>query len=97
MSWIDDVMDLLCRIYKDLGGDCKDLYASPGKAPKIVVEQYQTVGAPTFSNPADLATFLSNLTALEDALASDLNTLPQTDTDALLDMIASLRKDLGVG
>jgi hypothetical protein len=96
MSWIDDVMELLCRIYKDLGGDCKDLYALPAGAPAKVVQQYQTNGAPSFTDPADLANFLDNLSDLEKALASELNTFSDTDTEALLDMIASLRKDLGV-
>jgi hypothetical protein len=96
MSWIDDVMDLLCRIYRDLGGDCKDLYDHPSGAPTRVVAAYNTKGAPTFPNPADLATFLANLDALEQALLSDINTLSGTDTEALLSMIESLRKDLGV-
>jgi hypothetical protein len=94
-SWVDMLLDLLCRIYQEYGGDCKDLYNNPANAPQKVVSEYTTNGAPTFSNQDELDAFLQTLTDLETALASEENSLPQSDTDALTNMIAGLRSALG--
>ncbi len=93
MSWIDDVMDLLCRLYKDLGGDCKDLYSNPSQAPSKVVSLYGTNGPPTFPNSQARLDFLANLDGIEKQLQSGSNSFSDDDNSALNALIADLRKD----
>lgn len=93
-SWIDDLLDLLCKIYQSLGGDCSDFEGDPHKAVGLVTAKYAADGAPKFKTPADLATFLGWLDDLEAHLGLPANTLTSADTAALTLLIADLRKDL---
>jgi hypothetical protein len=93
-SWIETLLQLLCAIYQEWGGDCKELFDTPAAAPGTVVGSFNHNGAPSFANPQDKATFLANLDDLETLLASSNNSLPTEDTVALTQMIADLRKIL---
>lgn len=94
MSWMDEVLALLCAIYKEFGGKCADLYAAPSQAPAKVLAAYGKVGTPTFPGEPQKLAFLQNLNDLEKELASPSNTFGDEDTNALNDMIAQLRLDL---
>jgi hypothetical protein len=94
-TWLQLLLQLLCQIYQELGGDCKDLYNDIPDAPSTVCDAYDTNGAPKFTDQKDKAAFLGTLTSLQTQLASPNNTLPSSDTANLTAMISGLRKDLG--
>lgn len=93
-SWIDALLEILCKIYQAMGGDCSDFEGDPHKAVTVVCGAYSTWGAPKFNNPGDLSDFLSLLGELETQLALPGNTLSGSDNAALATLIANLRKDL---
>jgi hypothetical protein len=94
-SWIDDLLDVLCKIYKSFGGDCSDFEGDPHKAVTLVVDAYHTQGAPVFKTPQEKAAFLALLDELEALLAMPANSLAPADTLSLTVLIAELRKDIG--
>lgn len=87
--------ELLCRIYKEWGGDCATDFpqASSGWVAKVT-GAYSTNGAPTFSDPLKKQQFLDHLDALESHLKLGENSLSSADTNALFSMIEGLRNDL---
>ena len=93
-SWIDDLLELLCRIYKAWGGDCSDFEGDAHKAVVKLVGVYSTLGAPTFTSPAARLDFLKQLDGLAAHLDLAENSLEPSDTIALLGLIENLRKDL---
>lgn len=94
MNWIEQLRYLLCQMYQEWGGDCKDLGIEPPEWVQTVTAMYAAEGDPTFENEAEEATFLQLLTDLEVHLALPQNTLSAADNQKLRDLIASLRNSL---
>lgn len=94
-SWIDDLLEALCRIYKLWGGDCSDFDSDPHKAVELVIGAYQKFGVPIFPNPQSKDECLKDLDSLEDLLAMPENSLSPADNAALTTFIADMRKDIG--
>jgi hypothetical protein len=82
---------LLCQLYKELGGDCADLLATPAAAPAMVVALYTDKGPPEITKPDDIQNLLSILDQLEECLQSKNNNLSDEDNTSLEKVIASLR------
>jgi hypothetical protein len=93
-SWVDDLLDLLCKIYQLFGGDCSDFDGDPHKAVSQLVLAYSNQGAPKFPTPGDQAKFLALLDELETHLTLQENSLSASDNIALDALITDLRKDL---
>lgn len=94
--WLDWLRELLCKIYKEWGGDCDTDFpqAASGWVAKVT-SAYSQNGAPTFADPLKRQQFLDLLDALDAHLKLAGNSLSSADTNALLAMIAGLRSDLG--
>jgi hypothetical protein len=95
-SWIEDLLEILCKLYKFWGGkDCSVFGGDPHTAVTVMVGTYAKDGAPVFATPAAKADFLALLDALEALLALPGNSLSGADNLALITLIADLRKDIG--
>lgn len=94
--WLDWLRELLCKIYKEWGGDCDVDFpqAASGWVTKVAAA-YSQNGAPTFTDPLKKQQFLDLLDALEAHLKLPGNSLSSSDTNTLIAMIAGLRSDLG--
>ncbi len=93
--WLDWLRELLCRIYKQWGGDCATEFPeAPSGWVAKVTQAYSSNGAPTFSDPLLKQQFLDTLDALESHLKLAANSLSTADTNALFSMIEGLRNDL---
>jgi hypothetical protein len=95
-TWTDWLLELLCRLYQAWGGDCKDFNGSPATAITLLQDEYTRNGAPSFASQKDKDDVLAGLSALETHLALQDNTLTSGQTAALTQLIADLRKDLGL-
>lgn len=94
--WLDWLLELLCKTYKEWGGDCQvDFPEAPSGWVSKVTAAYSQNGAPTFTDPLKKQQFLDLLDALEAHLKLSTNSLSSADTNALLALIAGLRNDLG--
>lgn len=93
-EWEKAFLDLLCLLYKWLGGDCDDLTADPEAAVLAAADKYETSGAPVFSDPAEKGAFLDLLKALEDLASDPASTLGSKATGTLLKLIDNLRADI---
>jgi hypothetical protein len=92
--WLAALKDLLCRIYREWGGDCKDLPEGASAQIADVVELYDTNGTPTFATSKARAEFLDAVTALEDHLDLPANCLSTGDETAARALITNLRNDI---
>lgn len=91
-GWLEQLRDLLCRIYREWGGDCAELGITPTEWVDTVVETYDTQGAPQFDDGFEYQKFMKTLTELELHLGLPENSLPPEDTARLLELIAQLRQ-----
>jgi hypothetical protein len=95
-TWTDWLLELLCRLYKAWGGDCRDFNGSPATAITLLQGAYGQNGLPNFPTQKDRDDFINTLDALEAHLALSGNTLTSGQNASLNQLIADLRKDLGL-
>lgn len=93
--WQDWLWHLLCDMYKELGGDCKDLSGPSEHRIAQVIAQYQGKGAPVFTTPQEKADFLKLLDDIEEALNHPDNDLDAKSDSDLRQLLTNLRKDVG--
>lgn len=101
MTWEQKLWDLLCALYKSLGGDCKDLPprpADPSQIPSVLVEaiedleaRFQSVGTPVFVNQVQRDAYLALLAEIEAHLSEAGNTLPTGSNTQLHNLIDSMQ------
>ena len=92
-SWVERLLELICKIYEQFDGDCAEL-TTPEGAIATVVNAYNTNGAPQITGESERQSFLDDLTDLEDHLALPGNTLSATDSGLLSTLIDDLRQDI---
>lgn len=95
MTWVQWLLELLCRIYQEYGGDCADLGITPEQRITFLEGVYAMNGPPTFQDDDARKEFLSVLNELETCLDSTDNSLTQDENDRLQTLIAQLRSDIG--
>src|SRR5690348_16430269 len=83
-TWVQQLWDVLCKMYRAWGGDCRDLGPNPSDWVNADEGAYGTKGAPEFPGSAAKQAFLELLTTLETLLDEPDNTLGPTDTSRLL-------------
>lgn len=93
--WIDWLRDLLCEMYEAWGGDCDDLGLNATEWINTLEAEYNSTGAPQFSNEQERRAFLELLDNTEEHLDKPQNSLSQQDDQDLRDLIANLRGDIG--
>ncbi|MGD9789006.1 MAG: hypothetical protein AB7Q00_08040 [Phycisphaerales bacterium] len=94
-TWQEWLRRLLCDLYKELGGDCKELFGPTEDRIAKVIAQYQAKGAPVFSTPQEKTEFLKLLDEIEEALDHPDNDLDKQAEDDLQQLLSDLRKDVG--
>jgi hypothetical protein len=87
-------LELLCHLYKWLGGDCAELGSVPTDAITVVQDQYDETGPPEFSSPSQKEQFIAVLDNIDAALALPGNTLDPDDTQRMSDLIEQIRTDI---
>jgi hypothetical protein len=92
--WLIAFKVLLCRMYREWGGDCNSLPQEVTGQVATLVSVYQSSGDPPLANGAAVQAFLGLLTDVEDALNQPGNTLGADDDAAMRTLIADLRTDL---
>lgn len=93
-SWEEWLRWFLCEMYKQTGGDCKDLFGDDAQRVVTVVEHFDTIGVPQFATPADKAAFVDILKALQAHLDLPGNSLPAASDEELRDLITKLLGEL---
>ncbi|MBC7771853.1 MAG: hypothetical protein H7210_05120 [Pyrinomonadaceae bacterium] len=101
MNWEQILWDLLCDLYRKMGGDCADLPPRPpnptpvpDSLPEVindVEDLYNRVGLPIFTTPEELQKFLNLLTTIELHLDAPGNSLPPASDTQLRNLIAAMR------
>jgi hypothetical protein len=96
-TWMDTLRDLLCQMYQDLGGDCKDLQPPPDEpepppewAPVGVV-----TGMWTAPDPVPPGVTAGTVDALLAHLALPGNVLPSAESADLEAWLTALRGAVG--
>jgi hypothetical protein len=90
-SWVDWLMELLCRIYKEWGGNCADLGLTPTDAIKQSLDTFNNNGLPSFPDPAKEEEFFNTVDAIEAHLDLPDNSLTTEDDEKLRQLIADMR------
>jgi hypothetical protein len=94
-QWLILLRELICRIYKEWGGDCNNLpQGIPGQI-KTLVDTYAAQGPPDLPSESAVTAYLALLDETEAHLNLPQNTLAAEDDAALRQLIADLRNDLG--
>lgn len=102
MTWEQLLWDLLCELYRKMGGDCSELVPRPpdpvpetGSGLPDVIEEvearYNLVGIPSFTTLSAKQAFLDLLTAIENHLNLAGNSLPSAADIQLRKLIADMR------
>jgi len=94
MTWRDILLEMLCRLYKDMGGDCADLGIEPLK---VIQESYDADGLPKFPTQADRDAFVSLIAELQAHLADPGNDLSAADNAKANALVAQIENDLSNG
>lgn len=97
MNWVEQLRLLLCRMYEEWGGNCKELGITPTDWIQTLTTTYAAEGPPKFETEAQWADFQVLLSEVEVHLAQPGNTLSAADNSALLNLIAALRQDPAPG
>lgn len=92
--FLSKFMEMLCQLYRWLGGECKHLSSEPGPAILAVTAFYDEVGPPSFDSPAQRLSFLTLLAEIEALLLSIDNPLGPVDTQNMLDLINQICGDI---
>lgn len=93
--WEQALWNLLCEIYRQLGGDCADLpKPSLPDAIGTLEAQHAQHGPPQFSGSEAKAHFLDVLNDAEELLQAPESTLSEGDTQRLLTLISNLRSGM---
>lgn len=91
--WQQWLMEMLCRAYQALGGNCVG-FTTPADAISDIAEVYQSSGAPEFEDDADRLAYLKLLTAIKAHLSLSDNDIDTYYNDMLLGVIQNLEQDL---
>jgi hypothetical protein len=89
--WLDKLKELLCRLYKEWGGDCANLPPDIRSTIAVLEECYAKFGNPRPDDPAGAAEFDALLAELEAHLNLSGNTLDPVDDAALRGLLAQLK------
>lgn len=92
--WTGLFLELLCKLYQWLEGDCGDLSSDPSAAIATVDDKYQQSGPPQFATPAERDQFIALLDSIKAALAMPENTLDPSDTKRMSDLIKQILGDI---
>jgi len=89
--------DLLCRVYKALGGDCGGLDWADGGTTAVatVRARFDTYGPPVFGTQQEADQFRATLDQFETHLASPDSTISPQLTQEVQGLIDDLRQALG--
>jgi len=90
MDWQDWMRDLLCRLFKEIGGNCSNLGTTPTNWVATVDAAYQGK-TPTFATAEAQKGFLYLLSELECGLDDSRGTLSSTDDGKMRALITRLR------
>lgn len=96
MTWLDHLLDLVCRLLKVLDGDCADL--QDGSAENVIDQIDQRYDPDNPPQPADNQQQAEWCTLCTDTTAHlDLpeNSLPPASDATLRGVVTSLQSDLG--
>jgi hypothetical protein len=96
-NWIQELRDMLCRLYEEWGGDCDYL---PIPITDQIAEQwnqYKAEGAPDLPTQAARTVYLQLLTDIDAHLDQEGNTLSPADDTSLRNLTAQLRSDVNGG
>lgn len=93
MGWRELLLDTLCRIYKEWGGDCADFDWECPKAIQVVIGAFEEhgVGGFTYQQKQNC---LALMDELEGLLEDPGNDLPPEENEMLEDFIADMRAAL---
>jgi hypothetical protein len=90
VPWDEWLRDMLCRLLKELGKDCKSMGKEPTDWVAVVSSTYSGV-VPTFPTTQAQEGFLLALDQLEKCIDDPRSTLSLTDDATLRALIATLR------
>lgn len=93
IAWRNWLLHLLCRMYREWGGDCADLGLPPEAIPKLAV-LYAENGAPQFDEDSEIATYLDVLSAVTAHLDLADNNLDDSLDKSLRLTVGALQSDL---
>jgi hypothetical protein len=89
-SWIDHLLQILCELYREWGGNCEDLGTDPSRAAEIVLSTFNNNGPPKLTKQSDIDDLLEYLADLNACLNDPDNTLPSGVTAQLKSMIETI-------
>ena len=97
MTWLEWLRDLLCQLYQEWGGDCKDLGPSAPDWIATDCGEFAAEGAPNVATQANRNNCLDILGNLTKCLDDSRNSLAPGDDAALRSLIARLEGDISGG
>jgi hypothetical protein len=90
-NWFDQI---ICKLFRTLGGSCDDLPEKADDKARAVDGAYREGGPPELPDPGEKAEFLADLTELEQGVAKPECTLSPECRELLSIMIYDLRAEL---
>lgn len=96
MTWKQLLLELLCRIYELMDGDCADIGVEPKDKILGIATLYAKNGLPNFPTQADRDKFIDAIKDLQAHLQDPANNLGIDDKNALAALLASICADLGI-